>query len=111
MVWKSFRRAASAMSSSTRSKSVAETSPTTGSADDAATPSTPRGEISVELEPSRHRQLSWAIFGTAFGIVLVWKLGTVAVWVGFVLIALGLYRAYQLARSFMFPPGTIEVSS
>jgi hypothetical protein len=91
---------------------VSETSPATGPADDTATPSSPRqGDVSVELEPSRQRQLSWAIFGTAFGIVLVWKLGTVAVWVGFVLIALGLFRAYQLARSFMFPPGTIEVSS
>ena len=89
---------------------MSESSPASGSADDAA-PATPRGDVSVELEPSRQRQISWAIFGTIFGVLLVWKLGTVAVWVGYVLIALGLYRAYQLARSFMFPAGTIEVSA
>ena len=86
---------------------MSESSPASGSADTVA----PRGDISVELEPSRQRATSWAIFGTAFGLLLVWKLGTVAVWVGFVLIALGLYRAYQLVRSFMLPAGTIEVSS
>jgi hypothetical protein len=89
---------------------VSESSPASGPADTAA-PNTPRGDVAVELEPSRQRATSWAIFGTAFGLLLVWKLGTVAVWVGFVLIALGLYRAYQLVRSFMLPAGTIEVSS
>lgn len=38
------------------------------------------------------------------------KLGTVGVWAGYVLIALGLFRGYQLAMSFMHPAGTIVVS-
>jgi len=93
---------------------VSESSPESGPAsDDAAARVTPRPDahVSVELEPSRQRQLSWAIFGTLCGIILVWKMGTVAVWAGYVLIALGLFRAYQLARSYMFPAGTIEVSA
>ena len=88
---------------------MSESSPASGPAD--ATTPRPEAHVTVELEPSRQRQISWAIFGTIFGIILVLKLGTVAVWVGYVLIALGLYRAYQLARSFMFPPGTIEVAA
>ena len=91
---------------------MSESSPASGPADEAAPPPPKRGEqIAVELEPSRQRLTSWAIFGTLFGILLVWKLGTVAVWVGYVLIVLGLYRAYQLVISYMRPAGTIEVSS
>ncbi len=52
----------------------------------------------------------WAIFGTLFGVLLVTKLGTVAVWAGWVMIALGLFRAYQLVQSFLHPAGTIIVS-
>ncbi|CAN5127632.1 hypothetical protein BH11MYX1_BH11MYX1_13910 [soil metagenome] len=40
----------------------------------------------------------------------MWRLGTVAVWAGWVLIALGLFRGYQLALTFMYPPGKIVVS-
>ncbi len=54
--------------------------------------------------------ISWAIFGTLGGIVLITRLGTVAVWVGWVLIAIGLFRAYQLVQSFLHPAGTIVVS-
>jgi len=32
------------------------------------------------------------------------------VWAGYVLVALGLFRAYQLVMSFIYPPGTIVVS-
>lgn len=42
--------------------------------------------------------------------MFVWQLGTVAVWVGYVLIAIGLYRAFELVRSFAKPAGTIVVS-
>lgn len=38
------------------------------------------------------------------------KLGTVGVWAGYVLIALGLFRGYQLAMSFIHPAGKIVVS-
>lgn len=45
-----------------------------------------------------------------FGALIVWKLGTVGVWTGWVLIALGLFRGFQLAQTFMYPAGTIVVS-
>ena len=90
---------------------MSESSPTSGSADDAAPPAKRGEHIAVELEPSRQRLTSWAIFGTLCGVLLVWKLGTVAVWAGYILIALGLWRAYLLVRSYMVPAGTIEVSS
>ena len=67
-------------------------------------------EVSVTLEMSRQRIASWAVFGTIIGVLLVLELGTVAVWGGFVLIAIGLFRAYQLAQTFMRPAGTIVVS-
>src|SRR5213076_1982921 len=38
------------------------------------------------------------------------KLGTVGVWVGIALVVIGLYRAWQLAQTFMYPPGTITVT-
>jgi hypothetical protein len=88
-----------------RSKSASQSSPATGPATSDET-----GPVSIELEVSRQRTISWAVFGVVFGILLVWKLGTVGVWVGFVLIAVGLFRAYQLAMSFVNPPGTITVS-
>lgn len=64
----------------------------------------------IQLEASRQRLISWAILGTVFGALLVWKLGTVGVWVGWVLIALGIFRAYLLAMTLIYPAGTIEVS-
>jgi hypothetical protein len=89
---------------------VSESSPASGSVSDGDAPVRSRGEsVSIELEPSRQRMISWTIFGIIFGALLVWKLGTVAVWAGWVLIAIGLYRAYQLLMSFVHPAGTIEV--
>ncbi|MEO8550720.1 MAG: hypothetical protein ABI678_12130 [Kofleriaceae bacterium] len=79
------------------------------------TPEPPAGsqprDVAVELESPRQRLLSWTVFGIVFGAVLVWKLGTVGVWVGWVLIALGLYRGFRLAQTFMYPPGEIQVSA
>ncbi len=66
--------------------------------------------VEVELEASRQRLISWALFGVVFGAVMVWKLGTVGVWAGWVMIALGLFRGYQLVLTFMYPPGTFVVS-
>lgn len=40
----------------------------------------------------------------------MWKLGTVGVWAGFVLILLGVLRAYQLVQTFLHPPGTFRVT-
>jgi hypothetical protein len=105
------------MSTSTRSKPASESSPKDGDAEAAAPPfradDKERGAletVEVELEGSRQRLISWTIFGTVFGALLVWRLGTVAVWAGWVLIALGLFRGYQLALSFIHPAGTIIVS-
>ncbi|HEY1554878.1 MAG TPA: hypothetical protein VGF94_08595 [Kofleriaceae bacterium] len=66
--------------------------------------------MSIELLVSRQRAAGWAVFGTILGILFVLKLGTVAVWGGYVLIAIGLYRAFQLVQSYRNPPGTIRVS-
>ena len=59
---------------------------------------------------SRQRIAGWAIGGTIVGILLILELGTVAVWGGFVLVAIGLFRSFQLAQTFMRPAGTIVVS-
>ncbi|MDB4960855.1 MAG: hypothetical protein JWP01_854 [Myxococcales bacterium] len=45
-----------------------------------------------------------------FGALLVWKLGTVAVWVGVLLIVYGAFNAWELIQTFLHPPGTIVVS-
>jgi hypothetical protein len=59
---------------------------------------------------SRQRAIGWTIFGLIFGSLLIWKLGTVGVWVGIVLVAIGAFRAYQLVQTFLYPPGTIVVT-
>lgn len=43
--------------------------------------------------------------------MLIWKLGTVGVAVGYMLVAIGLYRLYQLVQTFRNPAGAFEVSS
>jgi hypothetical protein len=115
------------MSPSTRSKPASQRSPETGAGKDAAKDAAPKagkagsddgerapadrgGDVEIELEVSRQRTITWAIGGTLGGILLVLNLGTVGVWVGYVLIALGLFRAYQLVMTFVHPPGTIVVS-
>jgi len=50
------------------------------------------------------------VFGLVVGSLLIWKLGTVGVWVGVVLVVVGLFRAWELAQTFLYPPGTIEVT-
>ena len=67
-------------------------------------------DVEVLLEVSRQRYGGWAVFGMVVGALLVWKLGTVGVWAGYVLIGVGLFRAYQLVMTFVNPPGTIIVS-
>jgi hypothetical protein len=69
-----------------------------------------KDSVEVELELSRERLWGWAVGGVILGLLLIWKLGTVGVWAGYVLIALGLYRAYLLVQTFRHPPGTITVS-
>lgn len=50
-------------------------------------------------------------FGLIVGALLIWKLGTVGVWVGVVLIVIGAFRAWELVQSFLNPPGTIRVTA
>src|SRR5678810_652285 len=112
MVRTSSRHDASAMSPSTRSKPASASSPASGgeTSEAAKVPKVPQGPVEIELEVSRQRQIAWTIGGVLGGALLVWKLGTVGVWAGWVLIAIGLFRAYQLVMSFIYPAGTIIVS-
>jgi hypothetical protein len=105
------------MSTSTKSKPASPSSPATGV--EAETEAPFRAEdkeraalesVEVELEASRQRLISWTVFGICFGALLVWRLGTVGVWSGWVLIALGLWRGYQLTLSLIYPAGTIIVT-
>ena len=120
MVEKSSRTADLAMSPSTKSKSASDSSPETGDATSEArgtedrednAPRDPGKPVSIELEVSRQRAMSWTIFGIVFGALLIWKLGTVGVWVGVLLVVLGLFRAYELVQTFLNPPGTITVTA
>lgn len=67
------------------------------------------GKLSIELEVSRNRYAGWTVFGLVFGALLILKLGTVAQWVGVLLMVLGALRAWQLVQTFLHPPGTIIV--
>jgi hypothetical protein len=106
------------MSPSTRSKPASASSPETGRAKDAK--DTPfrredpkRGAlepVEIELEVSRQRWIAWTVGGIVGGALLIWKLGTVGVWVGYVLIALGLFRGYQLLMSYLHPPGKFVIA-
>jgi hypothetical protein len=91
------------MSPSTRSKPASASSPETGRDKQLET-------VEIELEVSRQRWTTWTIGGILGGLLLIWKLGTVGVWVGYVLIALGLFRAFQLAMSFRYPAGKFVIS-
>lgn len=97
-----------------RSKPASQSSPEIGDArpDDVKTEAKAgrSGPLAIELEVSRNRFLGWTIFGLIFGALLVWKLGTVGVWVGIVLMVLGAIRGWQLLQTFLHPPGTIEVT-
>lgn len=68
------------------------------------------GPVSIGLEVSRQRSVSWAVFGTIIGVLLIWKLGTVGQWAGVVLIGMGLYHSWELLQTFLHPPGTIVVT-
>jgi hypothetical protein len=67
-------------------------------------------KIEIELEVSRGLSIRWTIMGFVLGGLLIWKLGTVGVWAGFALVAMGAYHAWKLAQTFLHPPGTIVVS-
>ena len=58
---------------------------------------------------SRQRWIAWTIGGIVGGILLILKLGTVGVWAGYIVVALGVFRAYQLVMSFVHPAGKIVI--
>jgi hypothetical protein len=104
------------MSPSTKSKPASPTSPATG-ADNKGSPfrkedptRAPVETVEIELEVSRQRWIAWTLGGTVGGALLIWKLGTVGVWAGYVLIALGLFRGFQLVMSLVHKPGTFIIS-
>lgn len=116
------------MSPSTKSSAASPSSPETGAANNGA-PSggkdgkdgkgpfrkedpdrAPLETVEIDLEVSRQRWIAWTIGGIVGGILLVLKLGTVGVWAGYVLIVIGLFRAYQLVTSFMHPAGKFIVA-
>jgi hypothetical protein len=66
--------------------------------------------VRIELEVSRQRSIGWTIAGLLLGGLLIRGLGTVGVWFGMFLVAMGLYHAWQLLRTVLHPPGTIVVS-
>jgi hypothetical protein len=59
---------------------------------------------------SRQRAASMTAFGLVVGSLLIWKLGTVGVWVGVVLLVVGAFRAWELVQTFLYAPGTIKVT-
>jgi hypothetical protein len=77
---------------------------------DKARTARPTEPIAIELEVSRQRSLGWTVFGLVVGALLIWKLGTVGVWGGVVLVLMGVYHAWCLAQTLLYPPGTIVVS-
>jgi hypothetical protein len=83
-----------------------------GSADAAAPPDADvaSGErLEIGLEHARWRHLSWVIAGIIGGAILIWKMGTVAQWVGVGLIGLGIWSAIGFVRTMLFEAGTIVV--
>src|SRR5262245_30835004 len=121
MVRRSSQRAGSVMSPLMRSKPVSDSSRASGDVPDPADAAAARekpekrseragvaiGAVEIDLEVSRQRSITWMILGIILGALLIWKLGTVAMWVGFVLIAMGLYHTWNLIQSLLHPPGTI----
>jgi len=69
-----------------------------------------RSDVRIELEMSRQRSASWTVLGGVIGGLLIWKLGTVGVWGGFLLVALAVYHAWNLIQTFLHPPGTVVVT-
>jgi hypothetical protein len=90
---------------------VSPSSPATGGETaDLNAPKTSGDKVEIELEASRHRTIGWAIGGTVLGVLLVLKLGTVGVWAGWVLIAVGIKSAVQLVQTYRYPAGSIVVA-
>lgn len=80
----------------------------TGNSKQGAAPAT--GPIEITLEHARGRHLSWVVFGTALGLVILFRLGAVGQIVGFFLLAVAAYHAYRALVTMLVPAGTIAIS-
>jgi hypothetical protein len=67
------------------------------------------GRLAVGFAVLRGRTAWWTAFGVIAGVFLIVMMGTVAQWVGVVLIGIGALSGWSLARTFIYPPGTIVV--
>jgi hypothetical protein len=67
------------------------------------------GRLAIVFEILRGRSMGWAIFGIVAGTLLVVMMGTVAQWLGAILIGVGVLAAWSLLRTYLFPPGRIVV--
>jgi hypothetical protein len=88
---------------------VSGSSPTTGAAKADSAAHVEGGRLAVMFEILRGRSAGWAIFGLAAGSLLIAMMGTVAQWLGVILIGVGAFAAWSLIRTFVFPAGTIVV--
>lgn len=105
------RRSESASPSSRKTGAETDTVDPTGDDDGDDAAAAPVDALAIELETSRQRPAGWTVFGIVAGSLLVWKLGTVGVWSGILLIVIGVFRAWELVQSYRYPAGTIRVSS
>jgi hypothetical protein len=113
---------------SKKSTIVSANSPTTGAANSATTANASgtadaadlgaepgeraplaTGGLAVGFEVLRSRAVGWTVFGLVAGTLLVVMMGTVAQWIGAILIAVGVYSAWALARTYLFPTQKITV--
>ena len=69
----------------------------------------PDAPVRIEFESDRVALMAWAVVGLLLGAVCVWKLGTVAQWLGVGFLVVGLVNLYKTLMRFVHPPGTIEV--
>jgi hypothetical protein len=95
------------MSPSTKSSAASPTSPPAGGASS-------RGGRTVTVELQREGTLASGAGPAIMVIVgglMAYDLGTVGVWVGCFLIALGAYRLVRLGLSLRHPPGAIVVTA
>lgn len=107
---KGVQSAQAAQAARSREKRAKDGAPANANAKDAKDAQRGPGPLRIELEVSRNRLIGWTVFGLVFGGLLVWKLGTVGVWVGVVLMVLGALRGWQLLQTFLHQPGTIVVT-
>jgi hypothetical protein len=101
-----------------RSKAGSGSSPVAGSADaaaakaparDVAVDATAGDRLEIGLEHTRWRHFGWAVFGLVAGALLIWRMGTVAQWLGVGLLGLGAWASWNFARTLLFEAGAIIV--